>query len=181
MRYNVKEEYAIILDYLPSQGYAYALGTKYFLLLKLKPKPDYSPAPLDIVYIGPGKRDKILSIIGKASYDELTEFAKEQLREALRRIVKEREKDFVNFFNTAGPITLRLHALELLEGIGKKLVEEIVEERSKKPFESFKDIEERIPKIKNVVDLIVDRIIDELQCKDRYHLFTPPVICQKKQ
>ncbi len=179
MRRNLpREEYAIILDYSPTTGVAYAVGTKYFTLLKLKPRPEYTPAPLDKVYVGPGKRDKILSIIGRAKYDELSDFAKEQLKEAIKAIVLEREKDFVNFFNTAGPITLRMHSLELLEGIGKSLAREIVEEREKKPFESFKDIEERVPRIKNVVELIVKRIIDELQCKDKYHLFTPPTICE---
>jgi len=178
-RGNIREEYAIILDYLPTEGYALAVGTRYFLLLKLKPKPDYTPTPLDKVYVGPGKRDKILSIIGRVKYDELTDFAKEQLREAIRRIVKEREKEFVNFFNTAGPITLRMHSLELFEGIGKKLAIEIIQEREKKPFESFEDIEKRVPKLKNIIDIIVDRIIDELKCKDKYHLFTLPIICSQ--
>ncbi|AAR39181.1 NEQ334 [Nanoarchaeum equitans Kin4-M] len=168
----MKEEYAIVLDYNPTEGVVYAVGTKFFTLLKLKPKPDAVIAPLEKVYVGPGKRDKIQYIIKRLKYDELTDFAKEQLEKAIEQIVKEREKEFVEFFNMAGPITLRLHSLELFEGIGKKTVNEIISEREREKFKSFEDIEKRIPKLKNIVKIIAKRILDELRCKDKYHLFT---------
>jgi hypothetical protein len=51
--------------------------------------------------------------------------------------VKDREQDFVTFFNKALSITPKLHMLHLLPGIGKKLMWEILEERNKKPFAEF--------------------------------------------
>jgi putative nucleotide binding protein len=36
-------------------------------------------------------------------------------------MVKEQEERFVEFFNKAEPITTKLHQLELLPGIGKRL------------------------------------------------------------
>jgi len=53
-------------------------------------------------------------------------------------IVKNREKWFVNFFNTARAITPRMHALELVPGIGKKYMWQVINERDRKPFESLK-------------------------------------------
>ena len=170
-----KEEYAIILDYLPQglptdtrplhkrEPLAYAVGTKYFTLLELVPKKDADIKILDKVYIGPEKRDKILYVKRRVSYNELTSAAKAELPYAIEKIVEENEKRFVDFFNKASPITTRLHQLELLPGIGKKLMWEILEERKKKPFESFKDIEERVKGISDPKKIIAKRILLELE------------------
>ena len=42
----------------------------------------------------------------------------------------------IEFFNKAAPLTTRMHQLELLPGLGKKHMWEIIEERKDKPFES---------------------------------------------
>jgi len=62
--------------------------------------------------------------------------------------------------------------LELLPDIGKVTVQKIIEERQKKPFESFKDIEERVKGIKNIQNIIYERIIRELSGKEKTKLFT---------
>jgi len=63
-----KEEYAIILDFLP-YGYplekkmmpiAQAIGTKRFTLLQLVPRRGIKLEIAEKVYIGEGKREKIL-------------------------------------------------------------------------------------------------------------------------
>ncbi|PVU70207.1 hypothetical protein DDW05_03035 [Candidatus Nanobsidianus stetteri] len=48
----------------------------------------------------------------------------------------------------------------------------MIEERQKKPFESFKDIEERVKGIKNIQNIIYERIILELSGKEKIKLFT---------
>ncbi|WP_457913313.1 DUF655 domain-containing protein [Candidatus Nanopusillus massiliensis] len=48
----------------------------------------------------------------------------------------------------------------------------MIEERQKKPFESFKDIEERVKGIKNIQNIIYERIIRELSGKEKTKLFT---------
>ncbi len=65
-------------------------------------------------------------------------------------------------FNTAGAISTRLHKLELIPGIGKKYMWEIVEARKEKPFESFEDITTRIPSLNNPAEMIVNRVKQEL-------------------
>ncbi|MEM1989229.1 MAG: DUF655 domain-containing protein, partial [Candidatus Bathyarchaeia archaeon] len=80
----------------------------------------------------------------------------------------------VNFFNTSKPVTPRMHSLELIPGIGKKYMWKIIEERGKKPFESFQDLQRRTG-VPNPVKLIVKRIIEELSSSDcKYRLFTRP-------
>ena len=88
-------------------------------------------------------------------------------------VVKEREPDFVSFFNKAISITPKLHMLHLLPGIGKKLMWEILEERQKKPFTNFADISARIKSIPHPDKMIMARIMEELQDPNvKYHVFT---------
>ncbi|MCA6214749.1 DUF655 domain-containing protein [Thermococcus bergensis] len=182
-KHNVEyEEYAYVLDYLPT-GYldlehrnlrdnkpvAQVIGEKAFTLLEVIPKTDLML--YERVFVGKGQRDKILMISRKLNYDELTPTAKAELPYVLEEIVKNNEERFVKFFNVAQPITNRLHSLELLPGIGKKHMWDILEEREKEPFKSFEDLKHRVKGLPDPVKMIARRILDELENKDRYRLF----------
>ena len=149
---RTKEENAIVLDFLPN-GYPFddrpmymktpivqAMGREHFVLLELAPKKEIHLQPYEEVYIGDGKRDKIHHIIGKLPVSKLTATAKSEMEFVIKDIIQKNEKRFVDFFNTAGPLTTKLHQLELLHGIGKKHMWEIIDTRKKKKFESFKDM-----------------------------------------
>ncbi|NPA47684.1 MAG: DUF655 domain-containing protein [Thermococci archaeon] len=176
------EDYAYVLDYLP-EGYmnlqtgrrngipvAQVVGEKAFTLLEIIPKTDLMLH--ERVFVGKGARDKVLKINRKLSYDDLTATAKAELPYVIEEIIKNNESKFVRFFNEAPPITNRLHSLELLPGVGKKTMWEIIEARQEKPFESFEDLRHRIKGIHDPVVMIASRIVEELQGKDRYQLFT---------
>ncbi len=185
------EEYVYVLDYLPhgrpederpiykKEPLVLVLGEKYFSLLELVPKKGVDFNIHERVYIGKKERDKIDYIKRRISYDDLTAAAKSELPYVVEEIVKSREKEFVDFFNKATPITTRLHALELIPGIGKKLMWEILEERKKGPFNSFEDISKRIKSISDPAKLIVGRIVSELEEEDvklgkrKYRIFVP--------
>ena len=63
----------------------------------------------------------------------------------------------------------------MLPGLGKKILFEILEERKKKPFESFKDISDRVPFLKHPEKLIAKRIEQELSDPNqKYYLFVRP-------
>lgn len=186
------EEYAIILDYLPL-GYvkegiptykrkpvAQAIGKEEFTLLELIPKENVS---LDIhqkVYIGSGKREEISRVNRRLKYDDLTATAKVELNYVIEEIIKGKEDKFIEFFNEAGPISTRLHQLELLPGIGKKHMWDIIKARKEKPFENYEDVKKRVPMLADPVKLISKRILLELDAakdkkgKRKYVLFTRP-------
>ena len=184
---ELMEDYAYILDYLPSgnpidvhvehrnKPIAQAVGEDYFMLLELAPKRGTSLSPGERVYIGRGFREKIAFIYCRIDYDALTSFAKDMLPQIVEKIVTEREKVFVEIFNIAQPITIKLHALELIPTIGKKHLRIILEERKRKPFESYKDLVER-GKISNPVKLLTERILKELMGREKYYLFVKPII-----
>jgi len=174
-----KEEYAIILDYLP-YGYplekkmmpiAQALGEKNFVLLQLVPRRGIKLELKEKVYIGEDKRDKIYYILGKLPGDKLTETAKQQLQEIISDKVEEDKEKFIEFFNKAFGINTRVHQFELLPGFGKKHTKAILEERNKKPFESFEDLKNRVPNLPDPRKAVEKRIIEEINGKERYNLF----------
>jgi len=174
-----KEEYAIVLDYLP-YGYplekkmlplAQAVGIKNLTLLQLVPRRGVSLQPKEKVYIGEGKRDKIYYIAGRLQRENLTENAKINLEDFVKSVIKEREKQFVEFMNTADAINTRVHQLELLPGFGKKHTNEILVEREKKKFESFEDIKKRIPSLPDPKKAVEKRILLELTEMQRHNLF----------
>lgn len=176
---KMKDEYLIILDFFPhgkpgdrkAEPIAQGIGENYFSLLEVAIKEGIVVKPKDKIYIGSEKRDEVKYIKGRISFDELTTFAKNLLKEIIEEIVEKNEKKFTEFFNKAGPITTRLHSLELLPGIGKKHMWEIIQERKKKYFDNFENLQKRISMLPNPKKMIVKRIMDELQSKDRHRLF----------
>jgi putative nucleotide binding protein len=174
-----KEETAIILDYLPN-GYplekkmmpiAQAIGKKSLILLELVPRRGVSLETGEEVYIGEGKRDKIYYILGRLQREKITESAKNQLQELIEKIVKEREKEFVEFFNKSEAINKRLHQVELLPGFGKRHMQEILKQRKEKEFESFEDMKKRIQNLPDPEKAVQKRILTELVNLERYNLF----------
>jgi Predicted RNA-binding protein len=183
---KIYEDEAIILDIVPSARLergqhvergmivAQMVGWQYFTLLEAAINQSLNPKPGLRLYIGKDVPRQLVRILRRISYQELTENAKFTLEKVVEEIVKEREAELVEFINTCGPLTPRLHALEALPGIGKKISMRLIEERSKAPFTSFKDIEERAG-IQNFDKMIMKRIIEELSDPNaKYWLFTRP-------
>ncbi|MBI3623828.1 DUF655 domain-containing protein [Candidatus Pacearchaeota archaeon] len=175
-----KEEYAIILEYLPN-GYplerkmmpiAQAIGKTNLTLLELVPRKGVSLKIGQEVYIGEGKRDEIYYIFGRLKREKLTESAKEQLQEVIQRVVGEREKQFIDFFNKADAINKRVHQIELLPGMGKKHMQEIIKQREDKLFESFDDLKNRVPNLPDPKKAVEKRVFKELTTLERHNLFT---------
>ncbi|MBR9680295.1 MAG: DUF655 domain-containing protein [Candidatus Altiarchaeota archaeon] len=101
---------------------------------------------------------------------DLSSAARSELEEAIEKIIIESEADFTNFFNKASPITTRMHSLELIPGIGKKHMWDIIENR-RKPFTSLADIKKRLPLITDPKKGIKERILAELEGDEKYFLF----------
>ncbi|MBS3132917.1 DUF655 domain-containing protein [Candidatus Woesearchaeota archaeon] len=180
---TTREEYAIVLDFLPN-GYPFesrhgqvstpivqALGKKHLILLELVPKKEIKLQPNDDVYIGEGKRDKIHHINGKLSPNKLTSTAEAELEFVVTDLVKKNEKRFLDFFNNATPLSTRMHSIELIPGMGKKRMWEILEERKAKPFESFADFKKRVKLLPDPEKAIIKRIIAEITIEQKHYLF----------
>jgi putative nucleotide binding protein len=182
MNQTTREEHAIILDFL-QHGYsddpsavktpiAQAVGMDHFTLLELVPKKGVFLQPYQEVYIGEGKREEIHHIKGKIPYDRLTATAKSELQPIIEKLVERNQERFVEFFNKAQPLSMRMHQLELLPGLGKKHMWEILNARKEKLFESFEDIKRRVKLMPDPKTVVVKRIVAELEGLEKHKIFT---------
>jgi putative nucleotide binding protein len=174
------EEYAYVLDYtlrgksstvrgregLIIQG----IGEEHLTLLELLGVQNMNFEVGERVYIGREGRDKVMSVLGRLEYVDISQSAKNDLPTIVERIVIQNEKRFVDYVNNTQPITPRIHALELIPGIGKTYMLHMIKEREKKRFESFADIQSRVG-LRDPAKLIVKRIVDEIAGQARMNLF----------
>lgn len=174
------EEYAYILDFMlrgksntvrGREGIIIqAIGEERLTLLELLGVQNMSFEVGERVYIGREGRDKVISVLGRLDYDNISQSAKNELPNIVEIIVIANEKRFIDYMNMSQPITPRIHALELIPGIGKTYMMTIIKERDKKRFESFEDIQNRVG-LRDPAKLIAKRIIDEIAGEARMNLF----------
>ena len=178
--------HAVVLDYLPhgrsddnrpqyqKAAVAYALTEDSFDLLELTLTDDADINIVDRVAVDPVDDEQIDSL-REIDYDELTSSAESELEYAVEAIIDADEERFVDFYNDAQPITLRLHQLNLLPGIGKKLRNKIIDTRKRGPFESFEDLSERVGGLHRPKEVLIERIQEELRDDDlKYKIFVRP-------
>lgn len=177
------ENFAYVLDYLPNgrqteRGFhreplALALGEDELKLFELVPKsgvPLTAGQRIPLVSVG-GQAPPIDHVRRRLGFDELTVAARTELTSALEKVVRANAARYLRFFNEAPAVSRRFHLLELLPGIGKKTMQQIVEERKKAPFQSFEELEGRVH-LKSPERLLVARIEQELSgVPDKYRLF----------
>lgn len=175
------ERQPLVLDVLPhgrsdddrpqyeKEPLAFALDPDEFRLYELILSEASDISIGDPVDIYDGDRVRRASEI---AHGDLPGGAQSELDYVVEDLVAEHESEFVDFYNDAQPITLRLHQLNLLPGIGKKLRNDILDARKRRPFESFDDIEARIDGLHNPEETLVERILEEIREDDlKYRIF----------
>lgn len=177
-----REEFGWVVDFLPKgrsserapESIAQLVGERYFTLFEVTIKPSVDVAFGQRLYIGKDERAEVERIKKRVEFDELTTTARNELLTIISKIISSREADFVAFFNKAGPLSVRLHQMELIHGIGKKHLTQILEQREIKPFENFADIRARVSLLPDPVQIIAGRIVQELEGNVQNYLFVRP-------
>lgn len=173
----ISEDYALVLDYMAqgkSSSYksgplAQLIGTEFFTLFEVIPKTKIDV--LEKVYIGKGEREKVEFIKRRIEYSMLTQHSVSELEKAIEKIVEDNSEKYLDFYNSSGSISVRMHQLELLPGVGKKHMKDLLDERNKQKFASFDEIAERVKLMPAPKKAIVNRILDEMRGGEKYYLF----------
>ncbi|MDE1822037.1 MAG: DUF655 domain-containing protein [Euryarchaeota archaeon] len=182
------ERYAWVLDFLPAgrstdrvphkEPIAIAVGQDELKLLEVVLRPGTTLEPLTRLDLTPPEGSQVPPppvdhVRRRIGFPELTTASRSELPHALEGIVRASPERFLKFFNEAPALSRRFHMLELLPGIGKKTMWEVIEERRKKPFASFEEIETRT-RLRTPILSVVERIEKELSGEDeKYRLFVP--------
>ncbi len=174
------EEYAYVLDFTPRgksitvrgrEGVIIqAIGEERLTLLELLGVQNANVEVGERLYIGREGRNKVASVLGRLEYDVVSQTAKNELPTIVEKIVVTNEKRFIDYINASQPITPRIHALELIPGIGKTYMMTIIKERDKKKFENFADLQNRVG-LREPAKLVAKRIIEEIMGQARMNLF----------
>jgi putative nucleotide binding protein len=174
------EEYAYVLDFTPRgksitvrgrEGVIIqAIGEERLTLLELLGVQNATVELGERLYIGREGRDKVASVLGRLEYNDVSQAAKNELPNIVEKIVVANEKRFVEYINMSQPITPRIHALELIPGIGKTYMMTIIKERDKKKFENFAELQSRVG-LRDPAKLVAKRIIEEIMGQARMNLF----------
>ena len=174
------EEYAYVLDF-NSRGKSStvrgregiiitAIGEDRLTLLEILGIPNSTFEIGEKIYIGKEGRTKVQSVLGKMDYDRISSSAQSELESVIENIVTANEEKFITYLNNAQPLTPRIHALELIPGIGKTYMKTMLEEREKQKFESYQDLQDRVG-FKEPIKHISERILDEITGESRMNLF----------
>lgn len=174
------EEHAYVLDY-NSRGKSStvkgrdgiiitAIGEDRLTILEILGVPNSTFEIGEKIYIGKEGRTKVLSVLGKLDYEHISSSAQTELETVVEDIVAKNESRFVDYLNNAQPLTPRIHALELIPGIGKTYMKIMLEERDNKKFESYDDLQQRVG-FKEPIKHISERIMDEITGESRMNLF----------
>ncbi|MEM4055335.1 MAG: DUF655 domain-containing protein, partial [Desulfurococcaceae archaeon] len=118
-----REMEVYVLDHMPygnpldkypmyrNRPVAQVIGSRYFMLLEVEPYSNIELLTGERVYLD--MESKVRRVIGRITYNDLTSNARANLEDVIRRIVLDNESLFVEMFNKAEPINIRLHTLEL--------------------------------------------------------------------
>ncbi len=180
------EEAVYVLDILPTGNpmdrlpthlrvpIVIGIGNKFFSLLEVEIKrknPDFKLQQK--LSLEKTEESPLKAVKRRIKFEELSPTAKNLLESTIEHVIRDDEHRFVEFFNNARPITTRKHQLQLLPGVGKKILWDFINAHKQKAFESFQDIQTRV----NVtpIPILAKRIIEELETLDeKYRLFTRP-------
>ncbi len=174
------EEHAYVLDFVERgksttvrgrEGIIIVgLGEDRLTLLEILGVPDSTFEVGERIFIGKEGRTKVLSVLGKMDYNRISTSAQSEMPSVVEKIISQNEKRFIQYLNNAQPLTPRIHALELIPGIGKTYMKVMLDEREKTPFTDFNDLQNRVG-LKEPIKQLTKRIVEEITGETRMNLF----------
>jgi len=128
------EDWARAIEHDTKEHVVTAMSEKTLAFCRLKVRTDCDLIiPSQRLYIGTdgAQRDEVIGILGMARRDRMSNMAKMDLPLVVQMFVEEHAQYFIDeFYNKAGPISLKVHGFELLPDVGKKKALQMVDARN---------------------------------------------------
>lgn len=161
------ESWARVLEHDVKGGVATVMAEKTLLFCRVKVKRSDVMPMNQRIYIGKdrSKREAISAIIGMAHLDKMSNMAKADLPALVQMFVEEHGQYFVDeFYNKAGPMSLKQHSYELLPDVGPVKARNMVKARDQVGVFASMDELNALAKIKGA-ELLAQRFIEEMEDK----------------
>ena len=181
------ERRAVVLDHLPNgrpdddrpqyerPAFAYAVGEDDFRLFEFELADGVDVGIGDRLVVRPAEARTAVDRFREVTHGDLSNAARSELEYVAEEIVDREAEQFVDFYATSEPLSLRLHQLDLLPGVGDTIRNNVLDARKRGPFESFDDVADRVSGLHDPRGVVVERILTELSDDDlKYRLFVRP-------
>ena len=139
-----KEEVdAVIFAQEPDSNIHLAVTSEQFHLLRFRPA-------VAMVGRDPGitvtldDLNQVDHVVGPCDGKHLNEVVQEQLTGVLTTLIKNSPEPHIGFYLRAGPLNLKMHAFQLLPGVGKRTANEMKAARDMGDWSTFENIEKDI-------------------------------------
>ena len=134
-------------------------------VIRLRPKPGAEVQMVgNRIYMGivHSQREVVQDVLGFARIRDLSNAASTELPIVIQQMIEDAPEVFIQqFFNRAGNLSLKMHAFELLSGVGNKKAMEMVASRGRVGWENFAQLNEDCNI--NAAELLAKRFVSEIE------------------
>ena len=161
----LKVEWCRVIEHPEAGGVIVVVTEPALHVIRLRPKPNSGLQAVGArIFMGidHSKREVVQDILGFARIRDLSNGASTELPIIIQQIIEDSPDVFVQqFFNRAGNLSLKMHAFELLSGVGSKKALEMVASRGRVGWESFAQLNEDCGI--NAAELLAKRFVSEIE------------------
>ncbi len=149
-----EETHARELDHQPS-GMIQGISEKGLYLVRMR-------APVDGNSHVPGTSIELetVNVLGTTRHRDLSVMSQAELQGVVKTILCDNPEVCLSFYNRAGNLTLKMHAFQLLDGIGKSKAISMVEIRGRTGWETIASLDEACQI--DAADLLANRLCQEI-------------------
>ena len=149
-----EEIHARVLDHQPS-GMIQGISEKGLYLVRLRAAADGSShVPGTVIEL------ENVNVLGTTRHRDLSVMAQSELQAVVKEILTDHQDVCLSFYNRAGNLTLKMHAFQLLPGIGKSKAISMVEIRGRTGWETIASLDEACQI--DAADLLANRLCQEI-------------------
>jgi putative nucleotide binding protein len=159
------EEWARVFEHDTTSNVVTAFTEKGMKCCRLKVKATETLPLNHRLYIGTdaAQRQNVTSILGMAHFDKMSNMARSDFPVAMQLFVEEHAQYFVDeFYNKAGPISLKQHSYELLPDIGPVKARNMVKAREQVGVFASMDELNSLATVKGA-ELLAQRFVEEIE------------------
>ncbi len=161
------ESWARVLEHDVKGGVATVMAEKTLVFCRVKVKGSDVMPVNQRIYIGKdaSKRTDVAAIIGMAHLDKMSNMARQDLPNLVQLFIEEHAQYFVDeFYNKAGPMSLKQHSYELLPDVGPVKARNMVKARDQVGVFASMDELNALAKVKGA-ELLAQRFVEEIEDK----------------
>jgi len=161
----LKVEWCRVIEHSSVGGVIVVVTEPALHIIRLRPKTNSGIQMVGArLYMGIDhpKREVVQDILGFARIRDLSNSTTMELPVIIQQIIEDSPEVFIQqFFNRAGNLSLKMHAFELLAGVGNKKALEMVAKRGRAGWENFAQLDEDCGI--NSAELLAKRFVLEIE------------------